>query len=956
MKVLSNDEYAIISAVQSIYMSDVDKSYTVEELAGYVDSVLNLKLEEYRNRIDRQAVIAELIRRNSIWTGEAKVLYSTEGHQDWLNSERKAGWVYWPRYRKLLEKQIAQSVAEDIDSVTDQILGLLEDPKRHNPWDRRGLVVGHVQSGKTSNYTGLICKAADAGYRIIIVLAGLTNSLRTQTQIRLEEGFLGYVTGPADSNQFLLTGVGLIDKDMSIRPNHVTSRLQNGDFKLGIAKNLGITPEQRPWLFVVKKNKSILDSIYKWLKNYVADYEDAQGEKHITSLPLLLIDDESDNASVDTGNNVVKDDGTPDEEHNPKAINRGIRKILKIFTRSAYVGYTATPFANIFIHDQGETKREGKDLFPESFIMNLTASSDYFGPVKMFGSNNADTEEGSLSTYLTCKIDDVPSIGGWMPAKHKSTHIPTTERTSRLPKSLEDAILSFFLVCAARRVRGQKSMHSSMLVHVSRYMSVQQIVYEHISKFLQYCKNRIVRNQEHQEILERLENLWLSDFVLNSPKVSQLVKLGNEVIPEWETIKQELHYVLEDMEVMLLNGLSKDVLEYEEHKNTGLKVIAIGGDKLSRGLTLEGLSISYFIRGSNMYDTLMQMGRWFGYRRGYLDLCRLYTTADLIKWFEQITDATEKLRNEFDIMQDQKLTPKDYGLRVQHYPDLQVTSRDKSKAAKEWSLNFEGSLVQTIVFHRDAEILTKNYRTTLALLDSLGDPAQLNPSIKTDSGLNRWEGALWTNVSVTRICDFLNGYITHKSATKVSSKALIEFIQEMNKDGYLSQWTVSLIGAVDKVGDKRTPYQFGEKLLIPSISRANINEELKDRYSIKVLTSPRDEAIDFSSAYYKEAHELSVKIRAEDAARTGEVVKGDAKTASLKGIAARTVRAKHPGSSIDRGLLNIYVIDSSALEVSKTTPVIGFSVSLPFTRTGKTVKYKVNHVFTELWEFEDDEY
>ena len=956
MKLLSNDEYAIIFAVQSLYLSDSERNHTVNELNKYVDAVLQLKPEEYRNRIDKQSVVAELIRRNSIWTGEAKVLYSTEGHQDWLNSDRKRGWVYWPRYKKLLEKQIAQSVADDIDNVTDQILGLLEDPKRHNPWDRRGLVVGHVQSGKTSNYTGLICKAADAGYRIIIVLAGLTNSLRTQTQVRLEEGFLGYITGPSDSNQFLLTGVGLIDRDMSIRPNHVTNRLQNGDFKLGVAKNLGITPEQRPWLFVVKKNKPILDSIYNWLRNYVADYTDDQGEKHITSLPLLLIDDESDNASVDTGNNVIRDDGTPDEDHNPKAINKGIRKILKIFTRSAYVGYTATPFANIFIHDQGETKHEGKDLFPESFIINLSASSEYFGPVRMFGIQNPDSEVKSLSTYLTCKINDVPSVGGWMPAQHKSIHIPTTERHSRLPKSLEDAILSFLLVCATRRLRGQKTAHSSMLVHVSRYMAVQEIISKHISNYVQYCKNRIVRNQECQELWERLEALWLSDFSINSPKVLELANQGSELMPQWETVKNELPAVLEDMTVMLLNGNSKDVLEYEEHKNIGLKVIAIGGDKLSRGLTLEGLSISYFIRCSNMYDTLMQMGRWFGYRRGYLDLCRLYTTPDLIKWFEQITDATEKLRSEFDIMQEQKLTPKDYGLRVQHYPDLQVTSKDKSRSAKEWSLNFEGSLVQTIVFHRDAEILTKNFKTTQALLGTLGDPSQINPSIVTNSGINRWEGALWKNVGAKHIKDFLNGYITHRSATKVSSEALIEFIQEMNKDGYLDLWTVSLIGASEKGSEERNKYQFGKDLLIPSIYRANANPELLDRYSIKVLTSPRDEAIDFDSSFYKEALELSIKIRTEDAARTGEVVKGDVKSASLKGIAARTIRAKHLGSDIDRGLLNLYVIDSSALDVPETLPIVGFSVSLPNTRTGKTVNYKVNHVFTELWEFEEDEY
>lgn len=955
MRPLTNNEYDIISAVQSIYLGNPEVTPSVREINTYVENILALKPGISKENFDKQIVVSELIRRNSIWTGETKVLYSAEGHKDWLEADRKGGWVYWPRYEKYLEKKISLSVAEDVDIVTDKILGLLEDPKRHNSWDRKGLVVGHVQSGKTSNYTGLICKAADAGYRIIIVLSGLVNSLRTQTQIRLEEGFLGYVTGPIQSEEFTLTGVGFIDKDLSIRPNHVTNRMENGDFKLSVAKNLGISPEQRPWLFVVKKNKSVLDSIYKWLRNYVSDYTDESGEKHISHLPLLLIDDESDNASVDTSRGIVNDDGTPDAEHNPKAINKGIRKILKIFDRSAYVGYTATPFANIFIHDQGKTKKEGKDLFPESFIINLAAPSDYFGPVKMFGTPNSDFRVGSLADYMICQIADVPTKDGWMPVKHKSTHIPRIERLSGLPESLENAILSFFLVCAVRRIRGQKSMHSSMLIHVTRFVAVQQMVHTNVSDYVRYCRNRITRQQENIELLSQMEVLWQSKFINNSLKILTTVNAGQEIIPSWDDIQGELPFVVDDIDVMLLNGQSKDVLEYENHKNTGLKVIAIGGDKLSRGLTLEGLSISYFIRGSNMYDTLMQMGRWFGYKQGYLDLCRLYTTPDLITWFEQITDATEKLRTEFDLMEEQNLTPKDYGLRVQHYPDMQVTSRAKSQSTTELSLTFEGDMVQTVVFHQDEEKLSINYKTTLALIESLGFPNNTNPVLKTKIGINRWVGAIWRDVSAKTVMEYLNGYITHKSATRVNSKALIEFIQEMNKDGYLSLWSVALIGAVETGTEERAKYMFGDNLHIPSIIRSNSRPEFTDRHSIKVLTSPRDEAIDFDEKSYIEAYDLSIKMKSDDSARTGEFSKDSSKKPHLSGLAVRTIRAKYPGSNIDRGLLNIYVLDSKDLDVSKSLPIIGFSVSFPNTRTGKVVKYKVNHVFTELWEYDEND-
>src|SRR4051794_3682717 len=186
-----------------------------------------------------------------------------------------------------MEAKIPLSALDALDEATDEILGQLEDPRRDGTWDRRGLVVGHVQSGKTGNYTGIISKAADAGYKIIIVLAGLHNNLRSQTQIRLDEGFLGYETTPIQDT-IKIIGVGAIDADPSIRPNFATNRSENGDFNTAVAKNLGITPEQRPWLFVVKKNKTVLERLYGWIQNHVANAQDPQtGRKTVTNLPLL---------------------------------------------------------------------------------------------------------------------------------------------------------------------------------------------------------------------------------------------------------------------------------------------------------------------------------------------------------------------------------------------------------------------------------------------------------------------------------------------------------------------------------------------------------------------------------------------------------------------------------------------------------------------------------------------
>ena len=256
------------------------------------------------------------------------------------------------------------TAVDALDKSTDQILGWMEDPDRAGAWDRRGLVVGHVQSGKTANYSGLICKAADSGYKIIVFLAGLHNNLRSQTQIRLEEGFLGYETS-ATGDIVKLIGVGEHGRDFEIKPNCATNRTNNGDFNTKIAKHLAITPEQRPWLFVVKKHKVVLERLLKWIRGHVADATDEHGKRFVSNLPLLLIDDEADHASVDTGEQHIGADGNPDEDHEPKAINSRIRKILNTFAKKAYVGYTATPFANIFIHRQNETPEEGPDLFPQ---------------------------------------------------------------------------------------------------------------------------------------------------------------------------------------------------------------------------------------------------------------------------------------------------------------------------------------------------------------------------------------------------------------------------------------------------------------------------------------------------------------------------------------------------------------------------------------------------------------
>ena len=243
----------------------------------------------------------------------------------------------------------------------------------------------------------------------------------------------------------------MIDADHSIRPNYATNRTENGDFTKAAAAKLGVTPEQRPWLFVVKKNKTVLERLLGWIRNRVADYTDPEtGRKIVTNLPILVIDDESDHGSVDTGEDVVDEHGKPDLEHQPTTINRLIRSILNHFARSAYVGYTATPFANIFIHDKGTTEEHGPDLFPAAFITNLAAPSNYIGPGRVFGSASSTAADLPMTRPLA-----EPEYAPWIPPKHRNGFRPKWNGSAKIPDSLEEAIRSFIYACAVRKLRGQ---------------------------------------------------------------------------------------------------------------------------------------------------------------------------------------------------------------------------------------------------------------------------------------------------------------------------------------------------------------------------------------------------------------------------------------------------------------------------------------------------------------------
>ena len=930
-----------------------DGPLTQTSIAEKVDMVLAMPMG-WKDQVDRAEIIKALEMRFSIWIGRSSSLSDDQDHIHWLEASRKQTWRYWPRYRQWLETKWSPIAVDSLDDVTDEIVKRIEDPNRTGRWDRRGLIMGHVQSGKTANYTGVICKAADAGYKLIVVLAGTHKNLRSQTQMRLDEGFLGYETMPnrAQGNELRSIGVGTIDSDPSIRPDYVTNRSDGGDFKKSVANSMGVSPGTRPWLFVVKKNASVLRNLLSWVEELVADTHDSEtGRPIVSNLPLLVIDDEADQASVDTGEQEFDENGLPDPEYEPKTINRHIRRLLFVFDKSAYIGYTATPFANIFIHEQKKTAEQGEDLFPRSFIVNIPAPSNYAGPARIFGldSQNEDIETAALPLVRHVK-DHADSLNiketlGWMPPLHKNGHIPLYLGLDEIPDSLKTAILSFLLSCAIRRLRRQDREHNSMLIHVTRYTKVQKLVTRQVNEFLTGVRRRLKRGIALESLLGDLKKLWENDYEPTTLKIQ--VGDMNLSTYKWEQIVAIMPVVVEDIQVREVNGTARDILDYEIHRQTGLSVIAIGGDKLARGLTLEGLTVSYFLRASKMYDTLMQMGRWFGYRPGYLDLCRLYTTADLEEWFQHITEASEELRQEFDHMVAIGGTPMDYGLKVKSHPVLMVTSRVKMRNAFELKLAFAGEIQETVVFHRNIQILNKNFTVTENLLRKIGignpNPVRMRP----DGKKHTWKGTyIWENVQGIHVADFLREYFTHEAAVKVNSKVMADYIERQMMHGELTSWTVALMAAD------------GEQFMIAdcqikSIERSHntrcfsADEQKKmDRFIIRRILAPRDEAIDLDAGQYASALELTQQAFIADPGRSKRKTLPEVPS----GQAFREIRGRgklsmgipaHP----ERGLLLIYPLSPKVADIDFGAPIIGFGVSFPSSDKVEPVSYRVDNIY-----------
>lgn len=892
---VSDDEInQAISDVTSIPMyAGLDKT----ELKKSLLAIYNVKVDTYQILEGRDARIP--------WLKEFK-------------AERQSEWLFWTRYKRYLaeQKHFAPEVISQLDDLTDRILDKLFNPQRDDVIiNKKGLVVGQVQSGKTANYTGLICKAADAGFNLIIILAGIHNNLRSQTQTRIDEGFLGFDTQNTrayDMNRTIRIGVGLIPGFDNAIANSYTTSTERGDFTKQAANTAGFNfNNPQPIILVIKKNVSVLKRLYSWLKSQST-------HDIIANKSLLLIDDEADNASINTSR-----DGD-----DPTAINKNICKIIKLFNRSAYVGYTATPFANIFI------PLDKDDLFPKDFIINLPAPDNYIGPEKVFGTSaNPDGNEDLLPIVFPVTDSDT-----FVPAGHKRDDPKPT--IDDIPESLKTAIKCFIITCAIRIARGQENKHNSMLIHVSRFQAWQNHLKIIIDRLFKYYKSEIEANDP--TIMEEFRQIFEEDTpnyrsycsitreIMNSPVLS---RVDNRMrLHTWNEIKPLLYRAVQKIEVKSINGTSGDSLTYYENEKNGISVIAIGGDKLSRGLTLEGLSVSYFLRASKMYDTLMQMGRWFGYRPGYVDLCRLFTSNELNEWYRHITLASDELREEFRYLAESGGTPENYALKVRTHPgQLQITSISKMRHTRNIQVSWAGRLVETYQLLQNSISKRNNLAVTDSLLSELGTPER----IKSDY--------LWTGVSSDIICDYLSRFQLPESLTKVNLDLICDYIRELNEVGELISWNIALMS---KNVDKNTcVHTFSNGVQVGCFIRRQAEDAQNSKtYYIRknhIVGNPTDEFIDLPANMLSDALDETRDRKF----KAGEEWKHDYPSPQL---------VRQEFRSKQTPLLMIYPLNPAFSNVSGLTdtttdtkndePFIGFAIAFPHSDTNKAVSYVANQV------------
>lgn len=766
MEIMFNQIRQIIETKYATKLPTEDQIYAeADSLRGIFDSTYPLTDQEYESV--KKRLPANIL--HSIGYADTLRSRDSDHQQGWYKSSENDGF-FWNRYKTYLSKKWSQPVLERLHKTTEDIMDDLGNPKSEAPFQRRGLLLGDVQSGKTATYTAICNKAADSGYRVIIVLAGMMENLRIQTQERLDAEFVGLDSKhtfdkKADSSiRNIPVGVGLVppfvqDKRITRFTSVAT------DFKASVIKSNGLNLNDLNGtaLFIVKKNKSVLNNLHKWLTK----------DEDVLNLPMLLIDDEADNASVNTNS----------EEKDPTAINVAINKILRSFKQATYLGITATPFANIFIDPDLEEDGAAKDLFPRHFLTLLPTPDNYIGADKIFGNGNEDNWNDRVEGLYTSSIIEIENDEqeDFFVFKHKKD---LADRLYDLPPSLYEAIQYFILITAVSNLRYDTKEHRTMMVNVSRFTDVQTKTADLIQAYIDQIKSDVENySQLPIEQAMKITNLCSLKKVWDKHSLEHISGI------EWtEVLKRYLFKAVRRIEVRSVNQKTgAKSLDYYNYKDTGMRVIAVGGNSLSRGLTLEGLCVSYFYRNTKMYDTLLQMGRWFGYRNNYDDLFKIWMGEDAVGWYSYITDAFNELKRELRDMARQHQTPEEFGLKVRQDPGaLIVTARNKMRSGTPISvpITLSNRMIETPRLWNDVNII----KTNNILCENI--IMKINSMKQVDREYDEFTKAIiWRGVPKEIIVDLVKEYKSHPWNLNFQSSAISDFIV---KEKDLEFWDVAI--------------------------------------------------------------------------------------------------------------------------------------------------------------------
>lgn len=831
----------------------------------------------------RAWVAAQLTEETNRTFARARVITASDEPEDWLANTDRSEWYYWKTLRAYLlgVKNWPKDTVTALDDASDRVLRQLKPPST-TEFDVRGLVLGYVQSGKTANFTAVIAKAADAGYRLVVVFSGIDNGLRKQTQIRLNRELTGYPNNPAGAVR--LPPVGKIW-------HQFTSDDINGDFHPGRANSAALQGSQ-PVLLVVKKNGAVLRRLRAWFESAS---EDVRKE-----LPALFIDDEADQASVDTrGSHQQEEAFDPDDpEYEPPAVINGlIRELMTMFSRRAYVAYTATPFANILIPHNTYDGKAGEDLFPKDFLIDLPKPRGYFGTEEFFGRFDPSNDETVQGLDVLRNVPD--------------EEVLALVQNSELTSSLEEALNAFILGGAARALRGNADAPCTMLVHTS-----QRIADQGPTKRLIEERFREIRDEWRYDrkggIQDRLKELWERDFMPTTQSIP------GRSVHTFEELARCIGPFMEAVEVREINSARGEVLDYE--REPSLKAIAVGGNKLSRGLTLEGLLVSYFARRSPQYDTLLQMARWYGYRAGYEDLTRIYTTGDLAGWFADLALVEHRLRQDMQMYEHTPgLRPIDVGMRILQHPTMQVTSALKRRYTTSTliSQSYSGSLEQTFKFplkdeDRLALLCERNRLAAQDLIKRLGPKSE---STKF--------GPLWADVNASDVVTFLKAFDVSPEASGLSPELIAAWIEQQNVEGDLVNWTIVVRGREEenkKLG--RATWLPDDEGPVWNIARTRI----RGSNSLGVITTPGDEAFGLSSEELQKMEKGLAEKVFDDRNRAARLTRSSACGLLLLYPISRY--SGHDGASLGKTREPIYADPDGPM----ARDLIGLALSFPQTK------------------------